>query len=122
MHFLKEYCSVIPSIIMIHFIRKFSSLFKKDMKGETQMIQKLTDMPHGTIHPSSRGQNIGKRNVHTQENLCNYRLPFKSKVIFLFTTMHMTLKRIFTYNLVLKHIYSAYCFLVYCGKYKNRKP
>ena len=52
------------------------------MKGKTQMIQKLTDMPHGTIHPSSCGQNIGKRNVHTQENLCNYRLPFKSQVIF----------------------------------------
>ena len=92
------------------------------MKGETQMIQKLTDMPHGTIHPSSRGQNIGKRNVHTQENLCNYRLPFKSKVIFVIHDNAYDAKENFHLQLRTKNIYFAYCFLVYCGKYKNRKP
>ena len=72
------------------------------MKGETQMIQKLTDMPHGTIHPSSRGQNIGKRNVHTQEILCNYRLFSKSKVIFVIHDNAYDAEENFTYNLKLK--------------------
>ena len=105
-------------------IRKFKSLFKKNMKGETQMIQKLTDMPSRTIHPSSGGQNIGKRNVHKQKIfLCYYHLHFKRSVIFVIhMTMHMTLKRSFSYNVLTKYYYFTYCFyLVYCEN-KNRKP
>ena len=77
------------------------------MKGETQMIQILTDMPSGTIHLSSGGQNIGKRNVLKQKIfLCYYHLHFKRSVIFVIhMTMHMTLKRSFSYNVLTKYYY-----------------
>ena len=95
------------------------------MKGETQMIQNLTDMPPRTIHTSSGGQNIGKGNIHTLEYpSLSLSFTFKNSVIFVIhMTMHMTLKRSFSYNVQSKYNHFTYCFyLVYCGKNKNRKP